>query len=138
MEKMHFPCNACGACCCNVKGVKSLDRGDGICFHFDTESKLCLTYDSRPLACNVDKIYNEYYKGTISPKAYYMTQASSCVDLLPQNADMPQRTAEALREAGLYDECEIDDVEKIKYLIFQKLTLADFNLTQISEKSRPE
>ncbi len=134
MEKMQFPCNACGACCQKVTGVPTLDRGDGICIHFDEKSKLCLVYESRPLVCNVDKAYATYFIDKISPQAYYMTQAVSCVEILPQNIDMPLRTEEALRKADLYDESEIFEAEQVKSIVVKYFTIADLQLAKIPKK----
>ena len=128
MNQMNFPCNACGACCRHVNGIATLDRGDGVCTYFDEKTNLCTTYESRPLVCNVDKMYDNRYKDTLTPKAYYLVQARSCVDLLPQNQDMPLKTEEALRQAGLYDEGELEDTEKVRSLIVSKLVASDFFL----------
>ncbi|WP_338296459.1 YkgJ family cysteine cluster protein, partial [Escherichia coli] len=51
--KLHppFPCNQCGACCRHVNRAgetQCLDRGDGICRYYQTDSHLCAIYDKRP------------------------------------------------------------------------------------------
>lgn len=59
-----FPCYKCGACCKNVwrsSQTKWLDRGDGTCVHFDDERLLCKCYETRPLVCRVDAMYEKFY-----------------------------------------------------------------------------
>ena len=60
-----FPCTACGKCCRNVhlsEQTAYLNRGDGICRYFDTETNLCKIYENRPLICRVE----DYYKTHLS------------------------------------------------------------------------
>ena len=60
-----FPFTACGKCCQNVdksEQTKFLDRGDGTCYHFDENTKLCLIYENRPLVCRVEQYYQTYLK----------------------------------------------------------------------------
>ncbi|PJG83341.1 YkgJ family cysteine cluster protein [Caviibacterium pharyngocola] len=64
---MHktFPCTACGKCCQRVNNSEQtafLDRGDGVCKHFDMETKLCSIYETRPLVCRVE----DYYKAHLA------------------------------------------------------------------------
>ena len=59
-----FPCTACGQCCKNVhksEETKFLDRGDGICYHFNESTLLCTIYENRPLVCRVQ----DYYKANL-------------------------------------------------------------------------
>ena len=42
--------------------TKFLDRGDGTCYHFDENTKLCLIYENRPLVCRVEQYYQTYLK----------------------------------------------------------------------------
>lgn len=62
-----FPCTACGKCCRQVHKSEEtafLDRGDGICRHFDIQTNLCTIYHDRPLVCRVE----DYYKAHLSEK----------------------------------------------------------------------
>ncbi|AUZ76703.1 MULTISPECIES: YkgJ family cysteine cluster protein [Aeromonas] len=55
-----FPCSACGQCCRRVNESSKtafLDRGDGVCKHFDEQSNLCRIYSERPLVCRVEEYY---------------------------------------------------------------------------------
>ncbi|WP_367112063.1 YkgJ family cysteine cluster protein [uncultured Psychrobacter sp.] len=59
-----FPCTACGQCCKNVhksEQTKFLDRGDGICHHFNESTLLCAIYEDRPLVCRIE----DYYKANL-------------------------------------------------------------------------
>ncbi|WP_386697645.1 YkgJ family cysteine cluster protein [Lonepinella sp. MS14436] len=58
-----FPCYACGKCCQRVNRSEQtafLDRGDGICHHFDLETNLCNIYSDRPLVCRVEEYYKQH------------------------------------------------------------------------------
>lgn len=60
-----FYCDCCGLCCMNLSKSEiysDLDRGDGICKYFDMDSKLCTIYEERPEKCNVDKMYNNFFR----------------------------------------------------------------------------
>ncbi|MEH8137622.1 YkgJ family cysteine cluster protein [Gallibacterium anatis] len=61
MDKLSdFPCSACGKCCRRVnlsEQTRFLDRGDGICLHFDESTNLCKIYENRPLVCRVKDYY---------------------------------------------------------------------------------
>lgn len=62
-----FPCTSCGKCCRRVNlstATAYLDRGDGICYHFDIDTNLCTIYHDRPLVCRVE----DYYKVHLSDK----------------------------------------------------------------------
>lgn len=55
-----------------------LDRGDGICRYFDTDSKLCTIYDERPDKCNVDKTYEKFLKDKMTIEQYYQMNYVVC------------------------------------------------------------
>ncbi len=76
-NKDAFHCSRCGACCSHLKVFgdiyQNLDRGDGVCRHYDIMTKRCLIYEIRPNLCNVSKgfaifsdhmSWNEYIKKT--------------------------------------------------------------------------
>ncbi len=84
-----FKCDCCGVCCMNLYMstlYSDLDRGDGICQHFDTNTLLCSVYDSRPDICNVDKTYERYYKDKLSREQYYELNYKVC-KLLKERRD---------------------------------------------------
>ncbi|EMT5586590.1 TPA: YkgJ family cysteine cluster protein [Providencia stuartii] len=64
LETELFPCDKCGACCRHVDRANEtqfLDRGDGICKHYNEISMLCTIYEERPDICRVDKQYLLHY-----------------------------------------------------------------------------
>ena len=76
-----FICDRCGLCCMQVgvsPAYSELDRGDGICMYFDCVTKLCTIYDQRPLLCNIEKAYQEYFKDTMSKNDYYRLNYEAC------------------------------------------------------------
>lgn len=63
MSKLPFPCTSCGQCCKNVhlsEHTNYLNRGDGICRHFDDERLLCNIYEKRPLICRIEDYHEKY------------------------------------------------------------------------------
>ena len=76
-----FICDCCGLCCRHLNSYPlyaTMDRGDGVCIHFNEESKLCNIYDKRPDICNVDKMYEICYKGKLSKEEYYQKNYEAC------------------------------------------------------------
>lgn len=59
-----FKCQACGSCCRRLdiqsSVYKYLDRGDGVCLHFDESANLCQIYEDRPEICRVDQQYENF------------------------------------------------------------------------------
>lgn len=81
---MIFQCNRCGLCCMHLdaSGMSTkLDRGDGVCIHFDEQTKLCKIYENRPLICSVDRFYEEKMKETMTREVYYELNYKSCCAL---------------------------------------------------------
>ena len=79
-----FDCKKCGKCCCNLDKsplYSDLDRGDGTCIHFDEGTRLCKIYDKRPLKCNIDQMYEAFFKDKMSKDEYYKQNYAAC-DLL--------------------------------------------------------
>lgn len=79
-----FVCDRCGLCCMKVGQspiYAKLDRGDGVCQYFDDASRLCTIYESRPVLCNVDEVYHEFFSHKISIEEYYNLNYESCKKL---------------------------------------------------------
>ena len=79
---MMFECDKCGNCCRNLKMSElynDLDRGDGICKYL--EGNLCSIYDNRPLKCNIDKSYDEFFSKTMSREEFYEENYKICEKL---------------------------------------------------------
>lgn len=109
---MNFPCKACGACCRNIGALPSLDRGDGICQHYDEASRLCKVYEDRPLVCRIDRYYETRLRDKMPATTFYAIQAYTCASLDADNADLPETVLGAMRAQGLGDHglprCEQD------------------------------
>ena len=79
-----FYCDCCGLCCMNLSKSEiysDLDRGDGICKYFDMDSKLCTIYEERPEKCNVDKMYNNFFRYKMTIEEYYRLNYKACNEL---------------------------------------------------------
>lgn len=71
-------------------------------------------------------MYTTYFKQSLGPKAYYMTQAVACTMLHPDNSDMPLLTENALVEAGFDGGMNDFDVVEVSNHVMGKLTDMDF------------
>lgn len=58
-----------------------LDRGDGVCRYFNDKNKLCTIYNQRPVKCNIDKMYDLYFKNKIRKEEYYHLNYEGCLKL---------------------------------------------------------
>ncbi|WP_148872329.1 YkgJ family cysteine cluster protein, partial [Serratia marcescens] len=58
-----------------------LDRGDGVCRHYQTETKLCAIYETRPLICQVEKQYQLNYRHKYSWQAFITLNREACLVL---------------------------------------------------------
>jgi len=80
-QKIIFRCLKCGACCSQLHlfhGMfDDLDRGDGVCRHFNKEKKLCSIYDERPLKCRVEEGY-QLFRKQISYEEYILRNKEMC------------------------------------------------------------
>lgn len=80
----HFVCDKCGLCCQNLRMsdlYSSLDRGDGVCKYFDSNTKLCKIYKRRPLLCNIDAYYDENLKDKMSRQEWHNLNYEVCQKL---------------------------------------------------------
>ena len=83
-----FKCSKCGACCRSIAGIelfRDMDDGSGTCKFLDKDSNLCKIYNSRPLFCNVDEMYNKFYKNSMSRQDFYNLNYSACEKLIKIN-----------------------------------------------------
>jgi Fe-S-cluster containining protein len=79
-----FPCNQCGACCRHVdRAIETqfLNRGDGICRHYQVETKLCTIYATRPLICQVERQYELNYQQLYSWQDFISLNREACLIL---------------------------------------------------------
>ena len=87
VKKLDFNCVRCGACCSQLPlfhGIYGeLDRGDGICRHFDEQKRICRIYEHRPDLCNVRKGY-ALFKRNITWEMYVEQVKQGCLLLRAQ------------------------------------------------------
>ena len=84
LELKTFPCTQCGACCRHVnlsELTKHLDRGDGICRHYDLDSKLCGIYERRPEICRIDTFYQKHLKEQFTWNEFVELNLIACKQL---------------------------------------------------------
>lgn len=83
----QFPCTQCGLCCQHVnlsEKTAYLDSGNGVCRHYNQESKLCDIYDNRPSVCRVDHQYSKNYKDKYSWNDFVVINLKAC-EMLQSN-----------------------------------------------------
>lgn len=84
LELSTFPCSQCGACCRHVnlsELTKHLDRGDGICHHYDLDSRLCSIYERRPEICQIDTFYQKHLKEKLTWNEFVELNLIACKQL---------------------------------------------------------
>lgn len=77
-----YQCAKCGQCCRNLHLnalYKDLDRGDGVCKFL--QGNLCSIYDSRPLKCRIDLVYDLYFYSVCTKEEYYQLNTNICKQL---------------------------------------------------------
>ncbi len=57
---------------------KHLDRGDGVCLHFNMETNLCSIYETRPVICRIDESYELFFKDQMTLEQFYAINYKSC------------------------------------------------------------
>ncbi len=83
-----FPCQQCGLCCQHVdlaEQTRFLDRGDGVCGHYDALRKACSIYDDRPDICRVDLQYTLHYAQRHTWKEFVELNLQVCAVLQAQH-----------------------------------------------------
>lgn len=81
---LSFPLQSVRECCKRVHllaETASLDRGDGICRHFDDDLKRCRIYQQRPDICRVDRQYELHYSSAMTWDAFVELNQSACKTL---------------------------------------------------------
>jgi Fe-S-cluster containining protein len=89
MADEKFACTACGLCCRQLAGrpwYADLDRGDGVCRHLNDADNQCKIYESRPVQCRMDALYDRVYATRMSRAAYYARCTEGCQSLAAQQA----------------------------------------------------
>ncbi len=82
----QFPCDMCGMCCRHIdrSGIlKEYDTGNGVCKYL--KDNKCSIYVNRPDVCNVDLMYERYFKQHMSKEEYYNINIEICERLKKEN-----------------------------------------------------
>ncbi len=92
--RRKFDCSCCGLCCRNLDKNPYLKDtelcgADGVCIYLDQNTNLCTIYDSRPLICRVDDLYDSRYRDRMSRSEYYKLCHEICKILNNNNGDGP-------------------------------------------------
>lgn len=86
LESNPFPCNSCGLCCKNIGHIVELEaynNGDGAC-KFLINNK-CSIYETRPLICRIDEMYEKTYHKQFSKEEYYLINLKACKEMQIDN-----------------------------------------------------
>lgn len=79
-----FTCTSCGKCCRRVnlsEQTAYLDRGDGVCRHFEESTNLCSIYAERPLVCRVEDFYKTFLVEKIEWEVFVKLNLQICEKL---------------------------------------------------------
>ncbi|WP_064093130.1 YkgJ family cysteine cluster protein [Rossellomorea aquimaris] len=82
MELNPFPCNSCGLCCQNIghiEELKSYDLGNGTCKYLIDQK--CSIYESRPLICRIEEMYEKVFFKQFTKEEYYLANLKACKKL---------------------------------------------------------
>lgn len=85
-----FPCDGCGACCKSVAlstQTACLDRGDGVCRHYDDAGRRCRIYTRRPDVCNVEKTYDAQFRSRFTWPVYVALNLQACAELVKRQGE---------------------------------------------------
>lgn len=81
---IEFPCIACGQCCRKISLVSQLSQfvnEFGICRYLDEKTNRCRIYARRPIICNVQVMYETYFKEKMSEKEFIRQNLLVCYKL---------------------------------------------------------
>lgn len=93
---MNFPCIVCGQCCRKASLIFPLSKfvnEFGVCCYLDEETNRCKIYAQRPIICNVQAMYETYFKDKVSEKEFIRQNLLVCYAL---NKETKQATNETI------------------------------------------
>jgi Fe-S-cluster containining protein len=98
-----FPCIKCGLCCRALKNVSAAteyNRGDGVCKYLD--GNLCSVYTERPLLCNVEGMYQAYFKDSMDEDTFFKMNLNACIEIAKRcdNKEVAQNIEKVLAVNG--------------------------------------
>lgn len=78
-----YPCTKCGACCRTLSQIPDIDKAmlnnDGSCKFLINNQ--CSIYQNRPEFCNVQIMYEKYFKDKYSLAEFYKLNIEVCNNL---------------------------------------------------------
>jgi Fe-S-cluster containining protein len=63
-----------------VPELSEYDRGNGVCRYL-AKNNLCMIYSNRPIICNVEKMYDLYFKNIMIQEDYILGNLNACIEL---------------------------------------------------------
>lgn len=84
LPRQPFPCSQCGLCCQHVDlaaETRFLDRGDGVCRHYDAAASACSIYAQRPDICRVELHYDIHYADRCTWDEFVALNLQACAAL---------------------------------------------------------
>ncbi len=81
---MNFPCIVCGLCCKQAGLISQLTRfvnKSGECRFLDQDTNRCQIYTIRPVICNVQIMYEIYFKDQMTETEYILQNLQVCYEL---------------------------------------------------------
>ena len=96
---MTFPCVQCGICCHEAGKIPALakfDRGDGVCCHL--KDKRCDIYQHRPTICNVELMYDLFFRTIMDEKTFIQENLIACMKLADGNPEVKSKIESIYRQ----------------------------------------
>ena len=81
---MEFLCSQCSACCRSIAHLDLPHNGDGVCLNLDKKTNKCSIYETRPIICQVDKVFENYFKSTMTKKEFFVANTEACHELIDE------------------------------------------------------
>lgn len=66
--------------------TRFLDRGDGVCRHYDETNRLCAIYETRPDICRVDRMHDKVYASQYTWREFVIVNVQVCEALKAADA----------------------------------------------------
>jgi Fe-S-cluster containining protein len=88
-----FPCSGCGLCCTRINIIGEAYGKEVFPYGWDetgrceklTDDNRCSIYDSRPLICSVDGMYDAEYHKEMTRAEFYRMNAEICNEWMDEN-----------------------------------------------------
>jgi hypothetical protein len=90
-----------------VPELSEYDRGNGVCRYL-AENNRCMIYSKRPVICNVEKMYDLYFKNILLQNDYIIGNLNACVRLADsaKNGTVYKRLKKIIAETEIVGQTE--------------------------------